>query len=68
MKARLVQYDEVVPETDQIDRMLRYILMGASKGELSIEWTVEASDAWDRLSLQVEEIHANGMQVDLTMD
>jgi len=53
---------------DQVDRMLRYIVMGVSKSEVPIEWTPELDGIWDRLSVQVEEIHAQGRQVDLDMD
>lgn len=53
---------------DQVDRMLRYIVMGVRKSEVPIEWTPELDGIWDRLNVQVEEIHAQGMQVDLDMD
>jgi len=53
---------------DQVDRMLRYIVMGVPKSEVPIEWTPELDGIWDRLSVQVEEIHAQGRQVDLDMD
>ena len=53
---------------DQVDRMLRYIVMGLRKSEVPIEWTPELDGIWNRLSVQVEEIHAQGMQVDLDMD
>jgi len=57
-----------VIETDELNRMLRYIILGTPKEEVPIEWTTERSVLWDRLSVQVAEIHAKGMQVDLTLD
>jgi len=53
---------------DQVDRMLRYIVMGMPKSEVPIEWTPELDGIWERLSFQVKEIHAQGKQVDLDMD
>ncbi|MGY9024237.1 MAG: hypothetical protein ACKVHY_04335 [Candidatus Nanopelagicales bacterium] len=53
---------------DQVDRMLRYIVLGIPKEEVPIEWTSEKSAMWDRLSAEVAEIHAKGMQVELTLD
>jgi len=53
---------------DQVDRILRYIVMGVRKSEVPIEWTPELDGIWERLSLQVEEIHAQGRQVDLNAD
>ena len=51
-----------------MDRMLRYIVLGIPKEEVPIEWTSEKSAMWDRLSAEVAEIHAKGMQVELTLD
>ena len=53
---------------DQVDRMLRYIVLGIPKEEVPIEWTSEKSAMWDRLSAEVAEIHAKDMQVELTLD
>ncbi len=53
---------------DQVERMLRYIVLGIPKEEVPIGWTLEKSAMWDRLSAEVAEIHAKGMQVELTLD
>jgi hypothetical protein len=57
-----------VATDDQVTRLLTNIVMGVPKNEVPIEWTPELDQIWDRLSAEVEQIHARGRQVDLDMD
>jgi hypothetical protein len=55
-------------DSEQVDRLLRCIVLGVPKDEVPIKWTEESLEIWDRLTAEVAAIQAQGRQVDLDLD
>lgn len=49
----------------EYNRMTMWILLGLTKDECPIDWTDEVDAAWDRLTVEIAEIKANGHIVDM---
>lgn len=61
-------YGKPVIESNQVDLMLRHIIMGTPQQEIPLEWTSELQQVWDDLVTQVEAIRTGGRTVDLNLD
>jgi hypothetical protein len=49
--------------SEELDFMIQEITMGTPKKESVVLMTAEASDTWDRLEVQIEEIKMRGNEV-----
>lgn len=53
---------------EEMNRMLREIILGVPREESLVPMTPEAIDMWETLSVQVAEIIASGYEVEIPFD